>query len=243
MGRARPKGDHLTAQRVCEPPARRGSRPQPRQRVTCILPPCCAGTTSTSPPGASAHGGQGGRGREIHLPRSFPHAAYACGFMLANDGHDTRAIQAYLGHRSIMSTVRYTALTPNRFKNFWKDSKWRGSLKPCRPAVKQIDQVAGSDGRLKPLACQTAALVPLTKITRTGLALSDRVHEPRYSLCPKGSLLDRPRKRRCNLCPKGSRSLMFSIRPDRAASPVPPRRPPAALPRSLSVRTQRTSGA
>ena len=34
---------------------------------------------------------------------------------------DTRAIQAYLGHRSIMSTVRYTALTPNRFKNFWKD--------------------------------------------------------------------------------------------------------------------------
>jgi type 1 fimbriae regulatory protein FimB/type 1 fimbriae regulatory protein FimE len=46
---------------------------------------------------------------------------HACGFKLANDGHDTRAIQAYLGHRSIISTVRYTALTPNRFKNFWKD--------------------------------------------------------------------------------------------------------------------------
>jgi integrase len=30
---------------------------------------------------------------------------YACGFKLANDGHDTRAIQAYLGHRLIMSTV------------------------------------------------------------------------------------------------------------------------------------------
>jgi site-specific recombinase XerD len=29
---------------------------------------------------------------------------HACGFKLANDGHDTRAIQAYLGHRSIMST-------------------------------------------------------------------------------------------------------------------------------------------
>src|SRR5262249_28733146 len=38
---------------------------------------------------------------------------HACGFKLANDGHDSRAIQAYLGHRSIMSTVRYTALTPN----------------------------------------------------------------------------------------------------------------------------------
>ena len=46
---------------------------------------------------------------------------HACGFKLANDGHDTRAIQAYLGHRSIMSAVRYTALTPNRFKNTWKD--------------------------------------------------------------------------------------------------------------------------
>jgi type 1 fimbriae regulatory protein FimB/type 1 fimbriae regulatory protein FimE len=55
------------------------------------------------------------------VSHSFPHAAAACGFKLANDGHDTRAIQAYLGHRSIMSTVRYTALTPNRFKNFWRD--------------------------------------------------------------------------------------------------------------------------
>jgi len=27
---------------------------------------------------------------------------------LANDGQDTRAIQHYLGHRSIASTVRYT---------------------------------------------------------------------------------------------------------------------------------------
>jgi site-specific recombinase XerD len=50
-----------------------------------------------------------------HMPR------HACGFKLANEGHDTRAIQAYLGHRSIMSTLRYTALTPHRFKNFWKD--------------------------------------------------------------------------------------------------------------------------
>ena len=48
-------------------------------------------------------------------------ARHACGFKLAYDGHDTRAIQAYLGHRSIMSTVRYAALTPNRFKHFWKD--------------------------------------------------------------------------------------------------------------------------
>ena len=43
------------------------------------------------------------------------------GYKLANDGQDTRAIQHYLGHRSINSTVRYTALAPDRFKGFWKD--------------------------------------------------------------------------------------------------------------------------
>ena len=34
----------------------------------------------------------------------------ACGFALANRGHDTRALQAYLGHRNIGNTVRYTAI-------------------------------------------------------------------------------------------------------------------------------------
>jgi len=46
---------------------------------------------------------------------------HSCGYKLANDGQDTRAIQHYLGHRSIASTVRYTALASTRFKNFWKD--------------------------------------------------------------------------------------------------------------------------
>ena len=44
-----------------------------------------------------------------------------CGFKLANDGHDTRAIQHCLGHKNIQHTVRYTALTPTRFQGFWKD--------------------------------------------------------------------------------------------------------------------------
>jgi hypothetical protein len=35
--------------------------------------------------------------------------------------HDTRAIQGWLGHRSITSTAVYTALAPNRFKDFWRD--------------------------------------------------------------------------------------------------------------------------
>jgi integrase len=46
---------------------------------------------------------------------------HACGFKLANDGQDTRAIQHYLGHRNIQHTVRYTELSPDRFKGFWQD--------------------------------------------------------------------------------------------------------------------------
>jgi type 1 fimbriae regulatory protein FimB/type 1 fimbriae regulatory protein FimE len=45
---------------------------------------------------------------------------HACGYKLANDGHDTRALQAYLGHKNIQHTVRYTELAPTRFKDFWR---------------------------------------------------------------------------------------------------------------------------
>jgi len=46
---------------------------------------------------------------------------HACGFKLANEGHDTRSLQHYLGHKNIQHTVRYTELTSNRFDKFWKD--------------------------------------------------------------------------------------------------------------------------
>jgi type 1 fimbriae regulatory protein FimE len=46
---------------------------------------------------------------------------HATGYKLANDGQDTRAIQHYLGHRNITHTVRYTELSPERFKDFWQD--------------------------------------------------------------------------------------------------------------------------
>jgi site-specific recombinase XerD len=45
---------------------------------------------------------------------------HGCGYKLANDGHDTRSLQDYLGHRNIAHTVRYTQLSPTRFKNFWR---------------------------------------------------------------------------------------------------------------------------
>ncbi|MCP4488521.1 MAG: tyrosine-type recombinase/integrase [Gammaproteobacteria bacterium] len=46
---------------------------------------------------------------------------HATGFYLASKGHDTRAIQQYMGHKNIKNTVIYTELSPERFKNFWDD--------------------------------------------------------------------------------------------------------------------------
>jgi site-specific recombinase XerD len=61
-------------------------------------------------------------GRRSFSIKVHPHMLrHACGFKLANDGVDTRALQAYLGHKSIQHTVRYTELAPTRFKNFWRD--------------------------------------------------------------------------------------------------------------------------
>ena len=45
---------------------------------------------------------------------------HACGYKLANDGHDTRSLQAYLGHKNIQHTVRYSELSATRFTSFWK---------------------------------------------------------------------------------------------------------------------------
>ena len=45
---------------------------------------------------------------------------HACGYALANAGHDTRRIEDWLGHRSIQHTVRYSELSPAPFKEFWR---------------------------------------------------------------------------------------------------------------------------
>ena len=58
-----------------------------------------------------------GLGMPIH-PHMLRHG---CGFKLANQGIDTRSIQAFMGHSSIASTVIYTEIAPQRFKGFWKD--------------------------------------------------------------------------------------------------------------------------
>jgi integrase len=60
-----------------------------------------------------------GRNAVIEFP-VHPHMLrHACGYYLANKGVDTRTIQDYLGHISIVHIVRYTELSPNKFKGLW----------------------------------------------------------------------------------------------------------------------------
>ena len=62
-------------------------------------------------------GVKAGIGFPVH-PHQLRHST---GFTLANRGVDTRSLQAYLGHKSISSTVIYTQLASDRFNGFWKD--------------------------------------------------------------------------------------------------------------------------
>jgi type 1 fimbriae regulatory protein FimB len=45
---------------------------------------------------------------------------HSTGYALAAKGMDTRRLQHYLGHASITNTVRYTAMSPEPFKNIWR---------------------------------------------------------------------------------------------------------------------------
>lgn len=60
-------------------------------------------------------------GQDAGLPFPVhPHMLrHGTGYYLANRGVPTRTIQAYLGHRSIQHTVRYTELSSKAFQNLW----------------------------------------------------------------------------------------------------------------------------
>lgn len=63
-----------------------------------------------------------GKAAGLATLKIHPHMLWhACGYKLANDGNDTRSLQAYLGHKNIQHTTKYTELAPNRFKGFWED--------------------------------------------------------------------------------------------------------------------------
>ena len=74
-------------------------------------------TTSTVRKMVQRAGELAGLGSAVH-PHMLRHST---GYNLANDGHDTRAIQHYLGHKNIQHTVKYTEIRPQRFNAFWRD--------------------------------------------------------------------------------------------------------------------------
>jgi site-specific recombinase XerD len=61
-------------------------------------------------------------GKAANMPfHIHPHMLrHGCGFALANAGHDTRSLQHWLGHKNISNTTIYTAMSPDRFKDFWR---------------------------------------------------------------------------------------------------------------------------
>src|SRR5215472_12873174 len=58
----------------------------------------------------------------IGMAGVHPHLLrHATGFKLFKQGVDTRTLAAYLGHRRIANTARYTKMDARRFDGFWKD--------------------------------------------------------------------------------------------------------------------------
>jgi integrase len=64
---------------------------------------------------------QAGEIAELGFPVHPHQLRHGCGYKLANDKQDTRAIQLFLGHKNIQHTVKYTELAAERFKDFWRD--------------------------------------------------------------------------------------------------------------------------
>ena len=67
-----------------------------------------------------------GASANIPFPVHVHMLRHACGYALANKGMDTRRLQHYLGHSSITNTVRYSAMSPEPFKDLWRNTPhWR----------------------------------------------------------------------------------------------------------------------
>ena len=61
-----------------------------------------------------------GRAAELPFPVHAHMLRHSTGYALAGKGMDTRRLQHYLGHASITNTVRYTAMSPEPFKDIWR---------------------------------------------------------------------------------------------------------------------------
>ena len=82
---------------------------------------------------------------------------HACGYAMANAGHDTRLIQDWLGHRAIQHTARYTELSPTRFRDVWVGAALTGIL--WRLAFDAFSWYIASNSRLAFIQGSIAAVV------------------------------------------------------------------------------------
>ncbi len=63
---------------------------------------------------------RGGQAAELPFPVHAHMLRHSTGYALASKGMDTRRLQHFLGHASITNTVRYTAMSPEPFKDIWR---------------------------------------------------------------------------------------------------------------------------
>jgi site-specific recombinase XerD len=61
-----------------------------------------------------------GEAAGLPFPVHVPMLWHSTGYALAARGMDTRRLQHFLGHASITNTVRYTAMSPEAFKDIWR---------------------------------------------------------------------------------------------------------------------------
>ena len=61
-----------------------------------------------------------GEATKLPFPIHVHMIRHSTGYALANRGMDTRRLQHFLGHTSIANTVRYTAMSPEPFKDIWR---------------------------------------------------------------------------------------------------------------------------
>ena len=61
-----------------------------------------------------------GKAAKLPFPIHVHMLRHSTGYALAAKGMDTRRLQHFLGHASIKNTVRYTAMSPEPFKDIWR---------------------------------------------------------------------------------------------------------------------------
>jgi type 1 fimbriae regulatory protein FimB/type 1 fimbriae regulatory protein FimE len=61
-----------------------------------------------------------GEAAKLPFPVHVHMLRHSTGYALAGKGMDTRRLQHFLGHASITNTVKYTAMSPEPFKDVWR---------------------------------------------------------------------------------------------------------------------------